>query len=84
MDVQRRHGRQSSARQRPVSTGALATTAAVNTSQNSSPGVNARNSVSASTPSVPHPAQHGQSSPGQPTGTESHAYAEKTMHAYTG
>lgn len=62
-DVQRRHSRQTSARQRPVSTGALATTAAAtaNTSQNSSPGVNTRSNVSASTPSVPHPPPHGQS-----------------------
>lgn len=60
-DVQRRHSRQSSGRQRPVSTGALATTAAaVNTSHSSSPGVNARSNVSASTPSVPQPP------PGQP------------------
>lgn len=61
-DVQRRHSRQTSGRQRPVSTGALATTAAaVNTSQSSSPGVNTRSNVSASTPSVPHPPPHGQS-----------------------
>lgn len=68
-DVQRRHGRQSSARQRPVSTGALATSAAVNASQSSSPGVNARNSVtSASTPSVPLPPPPGQP-PAQAAGT---------------
>lgn len=62
-DVQRRHSRQPSARQRPVSTGALATTAAAatNTSQSSSPGVNTRSNVSSSTPSVPHPPPHGQS-----------------------
>jgi len=61
-DVQRRHSRQTSARQRPVSTGALATTAAAaaNTSQSSSPGINTRSNVSASTPSVPHPPPHGQ------------------------
>lgn len=62
-DVQRRHSRQTSARQRPVSTGALATTtaaAAANTSQNSSPGINTRSNVSASTPSVPPPPPHGQ------------------------
>lgn len=66
-DVQRRHSRQTSSRQRPVSTGALATTAAAaaaaaatNTSQSSSPGINTRSNVSASTPSVPHPPPHGQ------------------------
>lgn len=51
-DVQRRHTRQSSGRQRPVSTGALGTGAG-NTTQNSSPGVNTRNSVATSTPPVP-------------------------------
>ena len=61
-DVQRRHSRQTSGRQRPVSTGALATTAATpaNMSQSSSPGINTRSNVSASTPSVPHPPPHGQ------------------------
>ena len=65
-DVQRRHSRQTSGRQRPVSTGALATNtaAAANTSQSSSPSINTRSNVSASTPSVPHPAPpHGQPPP---------------------
>ncbi|KAJ7381491.1 WW domain containing E3 ubiquitin protein ligase 1 [Desmophyllum pertusum] len=72
-DVQRRQSRQSSSRQRPVSTGALATPAAVNTSS-SSPAVNARNSVSTSTPSVPPPPpppHHGQSPSSQPAGNSS-------------
>lgn len=61
-DVQRRHGRQTSGRQRPVSTGAIATTAAApaNTSQSSSPGVNTRSNVPAFTPSISHPPPHGQ------------------------
>lgn len=65
-DVQRRHSRQSSGRQRPVSTGALATTTTANTSQNSSPAVSSRNGVSASTPSVPNQLHHGPPPPPPP------------------
>ena len=62
--MQRRHTRQSSGRQRPVSTGALGTGPA-NTTQNSSPGVNTRNSVAASTPPVPS-LSHPQTQSSQP------------------
>lgn len=63
-DVQRRHPRQSSARQRPVSTGALGT-ATVNTPQSSSQGNNTRNSVTTSTPPASHP-PHPQTQSAQP------------------
>lgn len=63
-DVQRRHPRQSSARQRPVSTGALGT-ATVNTPQSSSRGNNTRNSVTTSTPPASHP-PHPQTQSAQP------------------
>lgn len=65
-DVQRRHSRQPSGRQRPVSTGALAATTATSTPQNSAPAVSSRNGVSTSTPSVPHQLHHGPSPPPPP------------------
>ena len=55
---------QSSARQRPVSTGALGT-AAVNTPQSSFQGSNTRNSVTTSTPPASYP-PHSQTQSPQP------------------
>ncbi|XP_067052161.1 NEDD4-like E3 ubiquitin-protein ligase WWP1 isoform X1 [Acropora muricata] len=54
-EVQRRHPRQSSSRQRPVSTGAMATAGANASTQNISPRVNNRSSVTASTTQAPPP-----------------------------
>lgn len=57
-EVQRRHGRQSSSRQRPVSTGALGTSSATTTTtQNSSPRVNTRPNATSSTPPAPPTSQ---------------------------